>query len=107
MKIRVATYNIHKGVTGIRGRPRIHDVRLALHTIDAEILFPPVMMGLFLRLRGCDGIRGAFIDAGMQDEIAIRRLVRRLEWVPRGGSESENGQADTIPPQGLKCVTRH
>jgi endonuclease/exonuclease/phosphatase family metal-dependent hydrolase len=39
MKIRVATYNIHKGVTGIRGRPRIHDVRMALHTIDAEILF--------------------------------------------------------------------
>jgi len=39
MKIRVATYNIHKGVTGIRGRPRIHDVRLALHTIDADILF--------------------------------------------------------------------
>src|SRR5262245_1462933 len=39
MKIRVATYNIHKGVTGIRGRPRIHDVRLAVHTIDADILF--------------------------------------------------------------------
>jgi endonuclease/exonuclease/phosphatase family metal-dependent hydrolase len=39
MKIRVATYNIHKGVTGIRGRPRIHDVRLALHSIDADILF--------------------------------------------------------------------
>lgn len=39
MKIRVATYNIHKGITGIRGMPRIHDVRLALHTIDADILF--------------------------------------------------------------------
>jgi endonuclease/exonuclease/phosphatase family metal-dependent hydrolase len=39
MKIRVATYNIHKGVTGIRGRPRIHAVRLALHSIDADILF--------------------------------------------------------------------
>jgi endonuclease/exonuclease/phosphatase family metal-dependent hydrolase len=39
MKIRVATYNIHKGVTGIRGRPRIHDVRLALHSMDADILF--------------------------------------------------------------------
>lgn len=39
MKIRVATYNIHKGVTGIRGRPRIHDVRHALHAIDADILF--------------------------------------------------------------------
>ena len=39
MKIRVATYNIHKGVTGIRGRPRVHDVRAALHSIDADILF--------------------------------------------------------------------
>jgi endonuclease/exonuclease/phosphatase family metal-dependent hydrolase len=39
MKLRVATYNIHKGVTGIRGRPRIHDVRVALHSIDADIVF--------------------------------------------------------------------
>jgi endonuclease/exonuclease/phosphatase family metal-dependent hydrolase len=39
MKLRVATYNIHKGVTGIRGRPRIHDVRGALHAIDADLVF--------------------------------------------------------------------
>jgi endonuclease/exonuclease/phosphatase family metal-dependent hydrolase len=39
MKLRVATYNIHKGVTGIRRVPRIHDVKLALHTIDADIVF--------------------------------------------------------------------
>jgi endonuclease/exonuclease/phosphatase family metal-dependent hydrolase len=39
MKLRVATYNIHKGITGIMGRPRIHDVRLALHAIDADIVF--------------------------------------------------------------------
>ncbi|MEF8723746.1 MAG: endonuclease/exonuclease/phosphatase family protein [Candidatus Accumulibacter phosphatis] len=39
MNIRVATYNIHKGVTGIRGRPRIHDVRQALQAIDADIVF--------------------------------------------------------------------
>ncbi|MCS7100623.1 MAG: endonuclease/exonuclease/phosphatase family protein [Burkholderiaceae bacterium] len=39
MQLRVATYNIHKGVTGIRRRPRIHDIRLALHTIDADIVF--------------------------------------------------------------------
>ncbi|HXF44828.1 MAG TPA: endonuclease/exonuclease/phosphatase family protein [Burkholderiaceae bacterium] len=39
MKLRVATYNIHKGVTGIRRRPRIHDIRLALHAIDADIVF--------------------------------------------------------------------
>jgi endonuclease/exonuclease/phosphatase family metal-dependent hydrolase len=39
MRFRIATYNIHKGVTNIRGRPRIHDVRLAVHSIDADILF--------------------------------------------------------------------
>jgi endonuclease/exonuclease/phosphatase family metal-dependent hydrolase len=39
MKLRVATYNIHKGVTGIRRRPRIHDVKLALNAIDADIVF--------------------------------------------------------------------
>ncbi len=39
MKLRVATYNIHKGVTGIRGRPRIHDVRMALEAIDADVVF--------------------------------------------------------------------
>ena len=39
MKLRVATYNIHKGITGIRRRPRIHDVKLALNSIDADIVF--------------------------------------------------------------------
>ncbi len=39
MKLRVATYNIHKGVTGIRGRPRIADVRQALDAIDADVVF--------------------------------------------------------------------
>ncbi|HRK56171.1 MAG TPA: endonuclease/exonuclease/phosphatase family protein [Burkholderiaceae bacterium] len=39
MKLRVATYNIHKGVTALRGRPRIHDVRLALQAMDADIVF--------------------------------------------------------------------
>jgi endonuclease/exonuclease/phosphatase family metal-dependent hydrolase len=39
MRVRVATYNIHKGLTQIRRQPRIHDVRLALHSIDADIVF--------------------------------------------------------------------
>lgn len=39
MKLRIATYNIHKGVTALRGRPRIHNVRQALHAIDADIVF--------------------------------------------------------------------
>ena len=41
MKLRVATYNIHKGVTALRGTPRIHDVRLALQAMDADIVFLP------------------------------------------------------------------
>ena len=39
MKLRVATYNIHKGVMGLRKKVRIHDVRLALKAIDADIVF--------------------------------------------------------------------
>jgi endonuclease/exonuclease/phosphatase family metal-dependent hydrolase len=39
MKLRVATYNIHKGVMGLRPKVRIHDVRVALNAIDADIVF--------------------------------------------------------------------
>lgn len=39
MKFRAATYNICKGATGIAGRSRVHDVRLALHQIDADLVF--------------------------------------------------------------------
>lgn len=39
MKLRVVTYNIHKGVTGISRRPRVHNVREGLHAMDADIVF--------------------------------------------------------------------
>lgn len=39
MRFRAATYNICKGATGIAGRSRVHDVRLALHQIDADLVF--------------------------------------------------------------------
>jgi endonuclease/exonuclease/phosphatase family metal-dependent hydrolase len=39
MRFRAATYNICKGATGIAGRSRVHDVRLALHLIDADLVF--------------------------------------------------------------------
>ncbi|MEM5273548.1 endonuclease/exonuclease/phosphatase family protein [Cupriavidus taiwanensis] len=39
MKLRVVTYNIHKGVTGIARRPRIQNVRAGLHAMDADIVF--------------------------------------------------------------------
>jgi endonuclease/exonuclease/phosphatase family metal-dependent hydrolase len=39
MRFRAATYNICKGTTGIAGRSRVHDIRLALHLIDADVVF--------------------------------------------------------------------
>jgi endonuclease/exonuclease/phosphatase family metal-dependent hydrolase len=39
MKFRAATYNIAKGSTGIAGRSRVHDIRLALHLINADVVF--------------------------------------------------------------------
>ncbi|WP_191002148.1 MULTISPECIES: endonuclease/exonuclease/phosphatase family protein [Cupriavidus] len=39
MKLRVVTYNIHKGVTGFSGKPRIQSVRTGLQSMDADIVF--------------------------------------------------------------------
>lgn len=39
MRLRVVTYNIHKGVTGIKGKSRIHNVRDGLHVVNADIVF--------------------------------------------------------------------
>ena len=38
MKIRVATYNIHKGVSAIRGLPRVHALKQAIALFDAEVV---------------------------------------------------------------------
>ena len=38
-KLRVATYNIHKGVTVFGWRSRVAEVRLALHRMDADLVF--------------------------------------------------------------------
>ena len=87
MKLRVATYNIHKGVTGIRGRPRIHDVRMALEAIDADIVF-------------------------LQEvHLYHRRHAQRFDRTWFGWPEQ--GQADFLAPQGYdvayrtNAVTRH
>lgn len=45
MKLRVATYNIHKGVTSFRGRPRIHALKQALTQLDADLLFLQEVQG--------------------------------------------------------------
>lgn len=45
MKIRIATYNIHKGVSTIRGRPRIHALKQAIGSMQADILFLQEVQG--------------------------------------------------------------
>ncbi len=45
MKLRIATYNIHKGVTSFRGMPRIHALKQALTTMEADILFLQEVQG--------------------------------------------------------------
>ncbi|MBB3214828.1 endonuclease/exonuclease/phosphatase family metal-dependent hydrolase [Herbaspirillum sp. Sphag1AN] len=45
MQLRIATYNIHKGVTSLTGRPRIHALKQALTKLDADILFLQEVQG--------------------------------------------------------------
>jgi endonuclease/exonuclease/phosphatase family metal-dependent hydrolase len=39
IRLRVATYNIHKGLTAFGRRSRVAELRMALHRIDADIVF--------------------------------------------------------------------
>jgi endonuclease/exonuclease/phosphatase family metal-dependent hydrolase len=45
MKIRVATYNIHKGVSAIRGVPRVHALKRAISLFDADVVFLQEVQG--------------------------------------------------------------
>ncbi|HJU71860.1 MAG TPA: endonuclease/exonuclease/phosphatase family protein [Paucimonas sp.] len=45
MKLRIATYNIHKGVSSFGSRPRIHALKQAINAIDADILFLQEVQG--------------------------------------------------------------
>jgi endonuclease/exonuclease/phosphatase family metal-dependent hydrolase len=45
MKLHVATYNIHKGVSWFAQKPRIHDMRSALEILDADLLFLQEVQG--------------------------------------------------------------
>jgi len=39
LRLRIATYNIHKGVSAFGRRSRVAELRLALHRIDADLVF--------------------------------------------------------------------
>jgi len=43
--LRIATYNIHKGVSVLSWRNRIHELRQLLHDIDADIVFLQEVQG--------------------------------------------------------------
>jgi endonuclease/exonuclease/phosphatase family metal-dependent hydrolase len=45
MKLRIATYNIHKGVSSIGSRPRVHALKQALATLQADIVFLQEVQG--------------------------------------------------------------
>lgn len=45
MKLRIATYNIHKGVTSFRSMPRIHALKQALSSLSPDILFLQEVQG--------------------------------------------------------------
>lgn len=45
MKFRIATYNIHKGVTTFRSQPRIHALKQAVGKMEADIVFLQEVQG--------------------------------------------------------------
>lgn len=45
MKLRIATYNIHKGVSSFRAMPRVHALKQALTSMEADILFLQEVQG--------------------------------------------------------------
>ena len=45
MKIRVATYNIHKGVSSIRSTPRVLALKKAISLFDADVVFLQEVQG--------------------------------------------------------------
>lgn len=45
MKLRIATYNIHKGVSSFGGRPRIHALKQAITQLNADVMFLQEVQG--------------------------------------------------------------
>ena len=45
MKLRIATYNIHKGVSTLRSQPRVHALKQAITGLEADIIFLQEVQG--------------------------------------------------------------
>jgi endonuclease/exonuclease/phosphatase family metal-dependent hydrolase len=76
LRLRVATYNIHKGLTAFGRRSRVAELRMALHRIDADIVF--------------------------LQEVQERneRMARRL--APAGAEPSRSTQLDVLASSGYE-----
>jgi len=45
MKLRITTYNIHKGVSSFGSRPRIHELKQAISAMESDVLFLQEVQG--------------------------------------------------------------
>lgn len=84
MKLRIATYNIHKGVTSFSGRPRIHALKQALSQLDADLLFLQEVQG-------------------RHDRIAIRHAAH---WPQQSQHEYLAGESHHVA-YGMNAVYDH
>ncbi|WP_338845783.1 endonuclease/exonuclease/phosphatase family protein [Massilia sp. W12] len=50
MKLRIATYNIHKGMSATGREPRVHALRSAIHDLQADLVFLQEVQGRHDRL---------------------------------------------------------
>lgn len=80
MRLRVATYNIHKGVSrrlfGLRPSSTIHELRQRLHELDSDIVFLQEVQGRNDRLRATDGSE---IDQPQDEFLALAQVGHKLE----------------------------
>lgn len=90
MKLRIATYNIHKGVSSLGQRPRIHSLKRALRSLDAELVF-------LQEVRGQDELLAVRLDSPIltiaQHEFLAGRLYHSAYGMNREYDHGHHGNA--------------
>jgi endonuclease/exonuclease/phosphatase family metal-dependent hydrolase len=82
MKIRVATYNIHKGVSSIRSTPRVLALKKAIAQFDADVVF----------LQEVQGRHDRYLDKFGEESRGHRH------WPERGPSTNSSPVTPIIRP---------
>ena len=86
MKLRIATYNIHKGVSTIGSRPRVHALKQALSALEADVIFLQEVQG-------------------RHDLMALKHAAN-TNWPTQGQHEFFAGE-DKHSAYGVKAVYDH